>query len=318
MIGLSARKAGDLVGRCAQLAALLEVSAYPKPGNVHRTRDFLGTRYEHFLAGSVALSPSMSLLAEMGYRVSEGRFSWDKVGLGEGILSAVDESLRWQSGGNVNLGIALLFAPLSAAAGYSLSDFKVESSRLREAVREATQATTSEDAVAVYRAIGRSMTGRVLGRVDELDVGDKSSLDRIRRDGITLIDVFRMSARRDSISREWATGFEITFTQGYPYLAQRVCEKDPNVAIVDTFLQLLSVEPDSLIVRKSGLEEATSVSGKAKEIIEEGGLGSEKGRAKAKALDEELQKAGGALNPGTTADLTASSIFVLLLTGWRL
>jgi triphosphoribosyl-dephospho-CoA synthetase len=36
-----------------------------------------------------------------------------------------------------------------------------------------------------------------------------------------------------------------------------------------------------------------------------------------KILDSELQRAGGGLNPGTTADLTASSIFVLLLEGWR-
>lgn len=317
MIGLSAREAGDLVGRCAQLAALLEVSAYPKPGNVHRTRDFPGTRYEHFLAGSVALSPSMNLLAEKGYRVSEGRISWDKVRLGEGILHAVDESLRWQSGGNVNLGIALLFAPISSAAGYSLSVLKVEPSMLREALREAVQATTPEDTVAVYRAIGRSMTGRVLGRVEELDVGDEYSLKRIRGEGITLIEVFRRSAGRDSISREWSTGFEITFTKGYPYLAQRVGENNLNTAIVDTFLYLLSEEPDSLIARKSGVEAARRVSAKAKQIIREGGLGSEKGRAMAEALDEELQKADGALNPGTTADLTASSILVLLLTGWR-
>jgi triphosphoribosyl-dephospho-CoA synthetase len=35
------------------------------------------------------------------------------------------------------------------------------------------------------------------------------------------------------------------------------------------------------------------------------------------ALDDELHATGGALNPGTTADLTAASIFVALLEGWR-
>ena len=317
MIGLSAREAGDLVGRCAQLASLLEVSAYPKPGNVHRTRDFPETRYEHFLAGGIALSPSMNLLAEKGYRVSEGRTTWDKVELGEGVLSAIDDSLRWQRGGNVNLGIALLFAPISSAAGFTLREFKVDPSELREAVREAIQASTPEDAVAVYRAIRQSMTRRVLGRVDELDVGDESSIDKIRGEGITLIDVFRRSATRDAISREWATGFEATFTRGYPYLAQGVGVKNPNTAIIDTFLHLLSEEPDSLIVRKSGLEAARKVSGVAGDIIKVGGLGSTRGRAMTEALDDELQRAGGALNPGTTADLTASSLFVLLLTGWR-
>ena len=42
----------DHVSRCLQLAILLEVSAYPKPGNVHRTADFQETDYEHFLASA--------------------------------------------------------------------------------------------------------------------------------------------------------------------------------------------------------------------------------------------------------------------------
>ena len=33
----------DYVARSAQLAMLLEVSAYPKPGNVDRTHDFRAT-----------------------------------------------------------------------------------------------------------------------------------------------------------------------------------------------------------------------------------------------------------------------------------
>ncbi len=37
--------AGEYIRRCATLAALLEVSASPKPGNVHRTRDHSDTRY---------------------------------------------------------------------------------------------------------------------------------------------------------------------------------------------------------------------------------------------------------------------------------
>jgi triphosphoribosyl-dephospho-CoA synthetase len=34
-------------------------------------------------------------------------------------------------------------------------------------------------------------------------------------------------------------------------------------------------------------------------------------------LDEELGKENGSLNPGTTADLTAASLFLILLSGWR-
>ena len=54
----------DYVSRCLQLAVLLEVSAYPKPGNVHRTVDFEATKYEHYLASAVALMPHLRQAAD--------------------------------------------------------------------------------------------------------------------------------------------------------------------------------------------------------------------------------------------------------------
>ena len=37
----------------AQLAMMLEVCAYPKPGNVDRCHDYPDTRLEHFLASTI-------------------------------------------------------------------------------------------------------------------------------------------------------------------------------------------------------------------------------------------------------------------------
>ena len=37
----------------AQLALMLEVCAYPKPGNVDRCHDYAETRLEHFLASTL-------------------------------------------------------------------------------------------------------------------------------------------------------------------------------------------------------------------------------------------------------------------------
>ncbi len=68
---------GEYVRRCATLAALLEVSASPKPGNVHRMRDRPDTRYEHFLAGSVALGGAMWRMAVRGYEAEDGVRRWD-------------------------------------------------------------------------------------------------------------------------------------------------------------------------------------------------------------------------------------------------
>ena len=44
--------------RCINLASLLELSGWPKPGNVHRTKDFEDTRFEHFLSGIAAIQPN--------------------------------------------------------------------------------------------------------------------------------------------------------------------------------------------------------------------------------------------------------------------
>lgn len=311
-------EAGDLVARCAMLAALLEVSAYPKPGNVHRVKDIPGTKYEHFLAGSVAMGPSMRSLALWGYDVQKGSIGWAGLRIGDRILEAVRDTLDWQRGGNVNLGIVLLLAPLAAAAGSQLKeDGSVDVVGLRNALRKVTRSTTPEDAVAVYEAIRLTVPIRVLGQVEELDVLEDSAMEQIRRSGLTLMDVFRRCADRDSICLEWVSDFRTTFTVGYPSLREAVKSGDINAAVVDTFLLLLSDRPDSLIVRKSGLEKAEEVSEKARRILDLGGWASEQGKALIWDLDRELHEAGGLLNPGTTADLTAASLFVLLLEGWR-
>lgn len=311
-------EAGVMVSRCATLAALLEVSAYPKPGNVHRTWDFPDTRYEHFLAGSVAMGTAMGKLAIRGFDAERGLIEWRNIGVGRHILEAVSDTLNWQSGGNVNLGVALLFAPMAAAGGAAVGDRKVDVENHGEKLRKVIHSTTPDDAVSVYEAIRMAMTPRVLGEVEDLDVHDDSSLQRIMDQGLTLLDVFERCSERDSICEEWVSNFETTFEVGYPYLKRSLEEaRDINSAILDTFLFILSRKPDSLIRRKSGLKKACEVSRKARIILDEGGSGSARGSELLHKLDDDLHRGEGALNPGTTADLTAASIFVALLEGWR-
>ena len=308
---------GDVVGRCASLAALLEVSAYPKPGNVHRLRDFDGTRYEHFLAGSISLAPWMAALADEGARVKAQGGGWGGIRLGEHILGAVEDMMGWQKGGNTHLGVILLFAPMAAAAGASLEDGVVEPKGLREHLLDAVAATTPSDAADIYKAIGAAMTRENLGSVERLDVSDSSSIDYILRRGVKPLEIFQECSGRDTICGEWATGFSVTFEEGYPYLADRLLSGSVNDSVVDTFLRILSRHSDSLIRRKRGDEAARVVSGKAQRILDSGGASSDEGRSLLFKLDDELQAGGGELNPGTSADLTASSLFVNLLSGWR-
>ena len=311
-------EASDIVGCCAQLAALLEVSAYPKPGNVHRLHDFPVTKYEHFLAGSVSLLPSIRSLARSGYEVRNDSKNWSELGIGNRILEAVKESFKWQNGGNVNLGVNILFAPISAAAGYILGGDSWNFNELRKIIQIITKTTTYKDSVNLYKAIHVSMNNRVLGQVSELDINNGSSIKQIKKNKITLYEIFQKCSSWDTICREWVLGYEITFTKGYPFLLKALKKTNNiNSAIVDTYLHILSEEPDSLIQRKNDLQTALAVSKKAKAIMIEGGYASNKGYELIVTLDKELQEAGGNLNPGTTADITAASIYLLLLDGWR-
>jgi triphosphoribosyl-dephospho-CoA synthase len=308
-------EAGDYVGRCHALAGLLEASAYPKPGNVHRLRDSVETRYEHFLAGSVATAPALRDLASRACYASSGG-DWGGLGLGEAILQAVEDMLKWQRGGNVQLGVVLLHAPIAAAAGAAYRGDGVPSTSVRQSLKEVVAAATPMDTVNIYRAIDLAMTRGTLGEVGDLDVSDDSSLATIEEEGLTPTQVFGLCEDRDTICSEWVRGFPVTFEEGYKHLSNLLGEGEPvNSAVLETYLYLLSRRPDSLIIRKSGVEKAKEVSGRAAQVL--GRRGEPGFMDEVRRMDEELWSGGGGLNPGTTADLTAASIFVQLLTGWR-
>jgi|TARA_B100001971_G_scaffold214180_1_gene250305 triphosphoribosyl-dephospho-CoA synthase len=311
-------KIGDYVSRCASLATLMEVSAYPKPGNVHRTRDFPETRFEHFLAGGVALGPEMRELALRGQNAISGTLDWEHINLGRSVLNAVDESLKWQGGGNVNLGVLLLFSPIAAAAGATLYEsLSIDAMDLRKNLEKVVKAASPVDTVAIYKAIQLAMRSENLGDVVELDVTDRHSLIRIDDEGLSPLDIFEKCAKRDSICSEWITVFQITFGVGLPKLKTALNRASLNDAIIDTFMHILSKYPDSLIIRKSGITKAVDVSKQATKILKAGEVNIVKGKKLLWDFDNELHESEGGLNPGTTADLTAASLFVLLLEGWR-
>jgi triphosphoribosyl-dephospho-CoA synthase len=291
----------NLVASAAQLACLLEASA-PKPGNVAPGRHFADTRYEHFLASAAAIGLPLS--------------GTDARPLGATVLLAAEATSQWTRS-NTNLGMILLLAPLARAALVDgpleqLSrDAMVDQDVLRAALRDVLDATTVEDARDVYAAIRRAAPGG-LGRTATQDVAGEPT--------ITLLETMRLAEHRDDIAREYVTGFATTFERGAPALRRARedgCSWDD--AIVETFLTLLSVAPDTHIVRRSGSELASDVSRQARAVLALGGVRTAAGRQAITAMDAALRASGNAANPGTTADLTAASIFVVLLGGgWHL
>jgi triphosphoribosyl-dephospho-CoA synthase len=278
------------VAVAAQLACLLEASA-PKPGNVSPGRSFADVRYEDFLASAAAIGEPM---AGAGAR-----------SLGSTVRLAIEATARWVPS-NTNLGIVLLLAPLSRAALAG-----VPAANLRGELGRVLEATTVDDARDVYAAIRRAAPGG-LARAEAQDVRDEPTM--------SLLDVMRLAANRDSIAREYASTFAITFETGAPTLeAARRDGLAWDDAAVETFLTLLAAVPDTHVARRAGAEIAADVSRRARAVLQLGGVRSEPGRRAIEEMDRVLRDARHLGNPGTTADLTAAAIFVALLGGasWR-
>jgi triphosphoribosyl-dephospho-CoA synthase len=310
----SNEKAG-YISRCLELAILLEVSAYPKPGNVHRTADFPETRYEHFLASAVAITPSFQKAAEQGIRVSEGKIIPSEVGIGSIIKDAVDRMRTQQTGGNTLLGAIILLTPVATAAGMVNNQWSL--TKLRENIKVIIESTTPEDAVEVYDAIAVVNPGG-LGNSPRLDVTDPTSKDKILEEQVTLFETFKIASRYDSITAEWVNNYPITFDLGYPYLIKQLEKtRDINTATVHTFLKILTEIPDTFISRKVGLAKAESISAKAGHILKDGGLTTQQGRELLQKLDVELRDSAHELSPGTTADITEGVLAINNLNGYK-
>ena len=305
------------VSRCLELAMLLEVSAN-KPGNVTFATGFEGTRVEHFLASAVAASVWFEDAASRGIRVSGKKLGVGDVEMGQIIRDCTDDINAWQKGGNTLLGTVILLVPVAVAAGMTQAagNFGFDLARLRENLRLIVESTTAEDAVHLYEAIDIAKPGG-LNEASDFDVNDSASKERLLRENISLFEVFKIASDYDDICSEWVRNYPITFDLGYPYLKAQLELGGLNKAVVHTFLKILSEYPDTFIARKAGLEKARKISLDARRALDLNGLETSEGRRSILELDKQLRASRNRLNPGTTADLTATALALCTLSGYR-
>ncbi len=275
------------IARCAQLAMILEASANPKPGNIDRDHDYKDTRYEHFLASAVG-----------AYSVFE-QAAKSKNGVGALICAAVEESTKWQRGGNTHFGAFTLLIPLIMSAGASKSI-----AELKQNAVQLTKNTTVKDAMDFYRAF--SSVKVKLKPVDFLDVNSPDSLRIIEERNLTLYEIMKLTCERDIIAEEWCKGFPRSFN-GSLLLSKKIAESNINDSIVYVFLRMLSEVPDTFVEIKFSKEKSIWVSQMAGIVL--------KDKEQIKKLDEQLISEG--INPGSTADIMAASLFISLLGGMR-
>lgn len=317
------------MAQCAVLAMLFELASSPKPGNVDRCHDFSDIGFHHFLTSAVSAYPVFR-------KAAMGRGS-----AGSLILEGVRAWEGWSLKSNTHFGSLVLLIPLALAAGrvaygeegrdetaqevteskerYTDSQERdkeglagmtigreVKANDLEEELAGVLKRTTVQDAVDFYRAF--QLAGARVEDVDQFSLKDPRMEDALLQSNKTLLDLMRLSKDHDIVAREWATYYKRSFRIS-GRLQDMVLARGLNEGVVRTFLEALADVPDSLIRAKFGREKAELVSSQAAGALLDPTLD------KARQMDCELLKED--INPGSTADLIAASLFISLLRGLR-
>lgn len=270
------------VADAVRWACTLDVQA-AKPGNVSVASPGFGMRADDFLASAEAIAAP---LAEPGRRV------------GERIAAAVDATWN-RVAMNTNLGIVLLAAPLAQAALTATAGETLE-----RATARVLAALDTDDAAQAFRAIVRANPAG-LGRVERHDVRAPVQA--------TLRDAMCAAAHRDTIARQYATGFGDVFAFGAPrFLAALDRHGSAEQATVSCYLGWLARFPDSHVARKHGGELARQVSAEAVRM-EAQWRASEAIAAQALLASWDASLKARDINPGTSADLTVASLIAARL-----
>ncbi len=267
-------------GACATLACIWEATA-AKPGNVYRGADFDDVNYADFLTSAAVIGPILEQAAAEG--------------VGATVLCAV-QATRAAVATNTNLGMLLLLTPLAAVPSEM---------PLPEGIVDILKTLTPDDTRAVYEAIRVAQPGG-LGNVNDADVQSESVPD------ISLVEAMKHAEHRDLIARQYVNNFEQVFIAA-DLMEQGLLQSGTlDEAIVRAFLSLLSASSDSLIARKCGDEVANEVSVRAAATLAAGDIGESGYQEACREFDFWLRADGHRRNPGTTADLIAGGLFVLL------
>lgn len=277
-------------------ACTLEATA-PKLGNVHPTAPFADLRWSDFAVASDLLADSVTAHPNVG----------------SAVLAAVRAS-QSRKLSNVNLGIALLIAPLHRASE-NASVFQ-PTSQPHPNTRQAQQLALAEvlaglspqDAADVFAAIRLANPGG-LGESPEMDVRDTTQPPD------DLLAAMRLASTWDLIARQYASGFDGVYSTVTPILEREItAQGDLLIGICHAQLALLAEWPDTLIARKCGDQEATRVQLYAQRLLQQQATFGDDGWQE---FDDYLRADGNRRNPGAIADLIAAGLYVLLSTPVR-
>ncbi|PCJ32408.1 MAG: triphosphoribosyl-dephospho-CoA synthase [Gammaproteobacteria bacterium] len=268
------------IQKCIIWACEQEVLA-PKPGNVNGYNDGHNMQVQDFIKSAHAIAPALT---------TEG------ASVGHRILLAM-QATQQVVNCNTNLGIVLLFSPLCVAIE-QCDNFQ----QLDKFLRHTLNNLTIEDAEDAYQAIRLAHAGG-LGQVEKQDISQQPT--------ITLLEAMRTAKDRDTIAAQYLNNYREIIEIGLENLTISI-NSGESVEWATTFayLCLLSDIEDTLIHRKQGAKTARIVSEKATYILDKHSKNNmlKELSTELEMWDKELK--GDAINPGTTADLTASTLLL--------
>jgi triphosphoribosyl-dephospho-CoA synthase len=262
-------------------SACLDELQIPKPGNVH--------------VGAAGHRMSVADF-ERSAEAAAGPLTMVNGRVGERILGAVEATFS-AVGMNTNLGIILLCAPLAAAAE-SHTDLR---STLANLLRE----LNIHDAELAFQAIRRASPAG-LGQAARYDVARPATG--------TLREAMAEASGRDRIARQYVSDFAEIFEISEPSFAAGLAMwGDPKWAGLTVYLQFLSDEPDTHVVRKYGATIGDEVRHTAATFHQRLQVTAHPAELLPGLMSWDASLKDRNINPGTSADLTVATLFAYYL-----
>jgi triphosphoribosyl-dephospho-CoA synthase len=273
-------------GWAATMACVLEAAA-AKPGNVHPGAAFPDLDHAELVAAATAIGPVLERAATAP--------------LGEAILDAVRRSGR-VTRSNANLGMILAIAPLAAVPAdvWTGGDHLLQDGRLDDAIATVLARLGPAGAASIWEAIRIASPG---------GMGTAGSHDLAGPPPDDILAAMRLASGHDQIARLWVGGYAELVSGPVADLAAGLSAGGAwREAVVVAFLRQLARSPDSLIARRHGAATAAAVSTRAAAVLE----APPAARAAAITAFDRSLRVPIRLNPGSSADLIAAALYILL------
>ncbi|MHA1591698.1 MAG: triphosphoribosyl-dephospho-CoA synthase [Candidatus Heimdallarchaeaceae archaeon] len=313
------------ISQCAVLAHNLLYAAEPKPGGASFNYELADTKTMDFLAGGSSLFAPIFGLSKRGILVAENHMWFEDAELGLYILKALERAITWsKSETNTIFGTILMFSPITLGIAHCFTNeglktnVRLNLDNVMNITDQFLKNSTTDDCTYLTKALTKFVSDRILPS-DKVDDDFNSFLEIHQHERTNLYEFTKFYEDRDVIFHELSHKYHSTIKYGYSTFV-KVYEETSNFkkSIIQTYATLLAEKKDTHIAKRFGNEVATNINKKAKSIIKQGGIFTVQGKQKISELDSYLRTSHSrVINPGSTADLTATTIFLALLQGYR-